>query len=379
MHHLTTVLSELSRFHGVPCVSLFLHATPADAAGQHARLNALIRDAELQLLERGLRGDEVGHLIEPIRRMMAVHGMSFPAGGSAVFSAPGYARRLVVRNPVIDGVSVDEVFRVRPLLDEPSTRFLLLALHHDHVRAHTCDATGLAPAGLRLPTRGEAIADGLIRNDDPEGKAALGCIPAGMCGDNDRTTQAYFRLIANTLRVARPAGSDQVLLAGTGRHRALFSQAADGRLAILHQQVEIDQDCVDANTFRARALKVAAAASPDALESTVTRLLRCTQPGLIQDEAARIVEDSAAGCIDVLLIARGSHAWGTPWRGGQVRIRHGERQPGDVDHLDRAAVEVIRHGGVAYQVGARRLAPGQRAVALLRWPSDRYAAVGAEG
>src|SRR4051794_14532511 len=122
-----------------PCVSLFMpmHVTDRDATEDPIRLRELADEAEKKLVDRGLRRDEAGKLLTPMRDLLQdIPAWQHRGRSLAFFAAQGFARSFHVAGKLPASVEVNDHFCVLPLLPlvTDEERFFVLALSQNAVR-----------------------------------------------------------------------------------------------------------------------------------------------------------------------------------------------------------------------------------------------------
>jgi hypothetical protein len=85
-------------------------------------------------------------------------------------------------------------------------------------------------------------------------------------------------------------------------------------------------------------------------------------------DIGKILTAARSGQVGKLLVARGERLWGRLESGGDVVVCRDERDVDDVDLLDVASAETLRHGGSVYAVPGDRVPGGGPVVAILRYP-----------
>ncbi len=372
--------SELAGAVGDHLVSIYLptHQAGAEKAQDSIRLKNLVSTAAAELVAVGRHTAEVDELLADVTALQNDALFWAHLGrGLAVLVAPGRTRIHRLADPVEELVVVADRFHLRPLLvSAESTRpFAVLALSENRVRLLRGDRFGLEEQPLGdLPA---SMADAL-RFDDREpqlhshsaGRVGAGRVAAAMHGQgghkdaHDADVARFLKAIDAGMSQAIADRSTPLVLAGVDtivahfRHLTGYPRVVDGS--------------VSGNADRRSPGQLHEAAWP--LVDAVLATDRDRAMATVRERRAPIVDDLAETLLAAnqrrvrhLFVAAGVQQWGSfDPNTQQVEVR-AEREPGDHDLLDIAAVDTFGHGGNVYVVDANDI-PGDSAfTAVLRF------------
>jgi Bacterial archaeo-eukaryotic release factor family 7 len=360
-------------------VSIFLPThEPGSEQQDPIRLRNLLREAEGRLATAGLRHPQAKDLLAPGMELAGDPSFwwDIPVGGLALFLAGDGGRHLRLPYHPRELVVVGPRFHVKPLLPLlcGDGRFYLLALSQRRVRLFEGDREGLRELALRDVPADLAEA---MRFDDrheqlqlhqtgparPAGRPAATFHGHGVGPDDakDRILR-YFREVDHGVQRALGNNTAPLVLAAVDYLRPLY-RAASTYPHLLAQGVSGNPDHLDPHTLHRQAWTVVGDRFGSGQRAAAARYRALEHQDLATQDLDRIVPAATAGQVEALLVPLDSERWGTTNPVTGAAQLHREPRPGDVDLLDLAAVETLRHGGTAYP-----LEPGQtRPAAILRY------------
>jgi hypothetical protein len=378
-------LESLVRLEGSPCVSIFLPLAgggPATAHEDQVRYRNLLRAAELELLERGWSREAADDFLAPAAALLAEkRPWDGPAGGLAVFLAPGFLRPARVELALAERCEVGERFVVRPLLPltDRVDRFYVLAASLASLRL--IEATPEGARTLELPgvphSFREAMGELAYHSDvsaHTSSPGALGRRSAIFHGHGDADEEHfkddvfnYFRRALEAIESVIPEPGAPVVLAAVERHLPALRRAGR-RLRFLDEALignpELDSDAELAR----RARELVDGEVSRRIDRELVRWVDARDGGRTELEVERIVVAADQGRVDTLFVGAEAKRWGSYERDlGRVAVHEG-REPGDLDLLDLAASRTLATGGDVHQLPLGTLPEGRAALALLRWP-----------
>jgi hypothetical protein len=377
-------LLELADRESGVAVSIFLPTQGVVGPDQRqdgTQLRNLLRLAEHQLGAKGVGGRLAGRLLAPAAELAGQPAFRWaPHGGLALFLADGVSRRLELPYQPRELLMVGRRFHVKPLLPLLSGdgRFYLLALSQGQVRLWEGDRSGLRAVGLPgVP----ASLDEAMRLDDRQeqlqlhetGPARPGSRPAavfhghGVGADDakDRILR-FFREVDRGVRAAVKDPNAPLLLAAVDYLVPIY-RAASTHPHVLESSLGCNPDRLDAATLHRRAWAVVGDAFGRQQRLAAARWRELAGTGLAVSDLSQVVMAAAAGRVETLLVPMHTETWGVADPAGGIVEVHQRARPGDVDLLDLAMVETVRHHGDAYPLDGSGLRDGGQPAALLRY------------
>ncbi|UCF19000.1 MAG: hypothetical protein JSU87_13860 [Gemmatimonadota bacterium] len=364
------------------CVSLYMptHRAGAETQQDPIRLKNLLRQAEERLTEGGLRRAEAEKILAAAHRTLgdAVF-WQHQNDGLAVFASPVTFRRYRVPFKFTELVVVTDRFHIKPLLPLLSGdgRFWILALSQKLVRL--LQGTRFSVSELNPESMPTSLAEALgseERERQLQFHVAAGGAPIFHGHGGGGTDEAvhkkdllrYFKQIDKGLHDLLCVERVPLVLAGVDYLLPIYREASTcGEL--VEEGIAGNPDGLSAADLHAAAWEILEPHFSREQERAAAQYRELAGTERAASDLQRIVPAAHAGRVDSLFVAVGVQQWGSfrP-EAGDVSL-HDERQPGDQDLLDLAAVETLAHSGNVYAVNRERVpsANGSAIAAVFRY------------
>ena len=138
------------------------------------------------------------------------------------------------------------------------------------------------------------------------------------------------------------------------------------------QGIEGNPDRWSERDLRERAWTLVQPSFQESLRRALARYRQLAGTGETTHELADIVATAVAGHVEVLLIARDRECWGRYDPQTRFLELREPPRPGDEDLLNRAGIQMLRHGGRVHTVAAPDMPEDVPAAAILRQPSTNW-------
>lgn len=374
---ITSPLGDLLDSTQGPCVSVYVpvEARTAKPTQNVTRIENLLRDAAARLAAHDPDVDATA-LLAPAYDAIARPFWRGGARGLALFAAPGFFRSAVLPYPVDERIVIGADFYVRPLLalvQEP-TCFYVLALSLAGARLVVSGSDGTHRVELGEDTGFDALMGyreydaGLQTHMSGApgnlGKRGSATVHGHGGADEERLhddLQHYFRRLGERVEPLLEARVPLVL-AAVERHIPLY-RAVTRYPTVIEGFIAGNPETLSDDELAERARPLVTAWQR---ERAVRRAVDLGRRGHLSDRLEDIVNASADGRVDTLLVADGVEEWGTfDVQRREVEI-HLRPEPGDEDLVHRAALETLRRGGHVVALPADLL-DGLAARAALRY------------
>jgi hypothetical protein len=367
-----------------PCVSIFLPTHRGGAEADPIRWRGLLDEAQRRLTAVGLRAAEAGELLAPGRSVLEDPLFWKHQGdGLAAFLAAGFLR--LYRLPfAFDELAIASAgFHVRPLLPllAGDGRFYVLALSSNGVRlvqgthygAGEIDLKGV-PQGLAEALQTHDVDEPLTFHTRPTGGGGWGAIFHGHgVGIDDAKDDLlrYFQQIDRGLHGLLREERAPLLLAAVDYLQPLYRKA-NSYPHLLEQGIEGNPDRLSARELHDRAWPLVRPLFEQAQQRAAAQYRQLAGTGHASGDLEAVVAAAHAGRVETLFVALGRQVWGLfDPSAGRVE-RHDQASPGDVDLLDFAAAQTLKHGRTVYAVEPRQVPSGADVAAIFCLPLPKH-------
>lgn len=361
----------------MPLVSLYLQTSPQpDRLQQNEiRLKTLLRGAREQLQQLGVAAERIDALDKGIWETAEQwRDGSGLLAGLALFAEGEDVQTIPLPYEVEDLALVGSRFHLKPLIrglefDRP---FSLLALSQNQVSLFSGDAISLQELDLSAKVP-KSLQD--VKGHQPAGKTlhyhagARAMEVAKFHGhgagkdDIGPEIESFLDELDSALKPLFELSGDPVVLAGVESLLATYRSVSRCE-TLLEKQIEGNVKDLSEQQLHARAWPLIA---ESVAEEKLARFRGLVDSGA-RDPVARKLPDvlraAADGRVETVFVASDVMRWGSVDDSDRSVSIHEEYSPGDLDLLDRAAVESHVNGGKA-QVITRDAFPGE-SVALAR-------------
>ncbi len=275
-------------------------------------------------------------------------------------------------------VVVTDRFHVKPLLPLLSGdgRFYILALSQKQVRLlqgsrHSVSEVNLqnVPTSLADALSGEERERQLQFHTTARGGSAIfhGHGSAGDESEHKKDLLRYFKQIDRGLQDLVCAERIPLVLAGVDYLLPIYREA-NTCAQLVDEGIVGNPDGLLAQELHDRAWAILEPHFARAQERAATKYRELVGTGKASADSRKIVPAAYEGRVDSLFVAVGVQQWGAFEAGAREVVLHEDRQPGDQDLLDLAAVQTLMHAGDVYAVGPDQVPDAQSpAAAVFRY------------
>lgn len=360
-----------------PCVSIFVptHRGGPEVKQGPIRLKNLLKEADKELSAKGMRAAQIAELLEPAQKLCENAGFwRYQSDGLALFRSP--EKFLYFRLPLRfdDLLVVTDRFHVKPVmrLFTEDGRFYVLSLSKHEVRLFQCTRYGARE--VDLPPETPRSLDQMVQTAGIERQTQVHSAGAtvkfhghgGRADDDKEEVREFFRAIDKGVR--------EVLR----DERAPLVLAAVEYLFPLYRTVNDYQHLLDegvtGNPEGRRPEELQADAWP--VVEPHLKKTRVDAAGRYEDLAgatrssndlAIVVPAAVQGRVESLFVAVGKQVWGAFQPETQEVTIHEQRQNGDTDLLDLAAINTFLQGGAVYAIEPAEVPGGKLLAAVFRY------------
>lgn len=374
-------LKELIEVHDGPCVSIYLptHRTGVSTRQASIRLKNLLGDSEKQLVELGLRSPAAREMLA-LPQNLVNDGLFWEhqSDGLAIFIAPGIFRRYRLPIRFDELLVVTDRFHVKPLLPlfVGDGRFYVLAISQNMVKL--LQGSRYSASQVDLEGVPESLADAL-RFDDPESqlqfytRATQGVAGPGHAagfhghgaGKDDQKDNIlrYFRMVDAGMNELLEGDRSPLVLACVEYLIPIYRKA-NNYPHLMEEGVTGNPEELNVQDLHRSAWEVVEPHfRQDQLEA-LERFSSLRGSGQVSEQMGEIVKAAYHRRVDTLFVELGKQLWGRFYPEKDAVHVHPQKQAGDEDLYDLAAVHTLINGGVVYSAEQGEN-PGSEAIAAI--------------
>lgn len=375
-------LKSLSEMRPGLCVSGFLptHRVGREILQDPIRLKNLLRQAEASLIAKGVRRSRARELLLPAEQFVQRKSFwSYQADGLALFLSSGFFRYFRLPLQFQEMVVVTDRFHIRPLLPLflSDGQFFVLSLSQKKVRLFEgtryrlseLDLEGV-PRSLHDVLKYDQVEQHLqahTRTGGPLGKrAAIFHGQGGGEEDAKKKLGEFFHQVDKGLQVLLGDRQLPLVLAAVDYLIPLYREAGNCK-CLLHEAVVGNPDALSPTELHGAAWSIARKHFEAALVRARDKYREAAGTPKASSRIEEILPAAFQGRVDCLFVPVGEQRWGSFDPKENSLAEHKERETGDEDLLDLAAVETVLHSGQVYGLPPGEVPDGSPLAALFRY------------
>jgi hypothetical protein len=350
---------------GGPCITIVTHIpNPFEL---HTRLKNAVARVEKQLKDMRMESMVIESLLTPIRELTrTVETVGLWSNALILFRSPGVFRYFLLRRQAPEMESVEERFRIRPLLSALTReqRFHLLGLSRQHIRLFRCtphrEEKVSIQAGIPRDMRvwlNTRQPDHLTENRS-SGGPSVGSMKGVLFGTNtdrereDEYLSHFFEDVDKGVNALLQHDPTRLLLAGVEYEVAIYRRVS-AYPRLFGNAVPGSPDGLPDHELHRRAMDVVMQEPSEILEKALADFERFRDTTRVTSDATEVMKAASQGRVADLLF-REDATLAEP------------RDPGS-DLLDAAALETVQHYGQAFALEGKDMPIQRELVALLRF------------
>lgn len=359
-----------------PCVSIYMptHRAGAETQQDPIRLKNLLRQAEDNLTDGGLRGTEAQEVLKPAGHLLGDDDFwQHQSDGLALFLSGGLFKVFRLPFKFSELVVAGERFHVKPLLPLLSGdgQFYVLALSKNQVRLLQGTRHSVGEVDLEnVPT---SFAEALGREEREKqlqfhtvARQAAAIFHGHGGGAADDTTHKkdllrYFNQVDKGLHELLSGRTAPLVLAGVEYLLPIYREA-NTYPHLMGDRIVGNPEKLSPQDLHEQAWAILEPHFASAQKEAAAHYRELAGGERASNRLEEIVPAAYHGRVDSLFVGVGVQRWGRfDPDAGQVRV-HEERQSGDQDLLDLAAVQTLTHSGEVYAVAPEEVPGGNSGV-----------------
>ena len=383
-------LRTLVADHPGPCVSIYMptHRSGEGTRQDPIRFRNLLRKAEEQLIQGGLRTVDARTLLEPARELEGYSPFwRHMSDGLALFIAPDVTRTFSPPQRFEETLIVADRFYVKPLLPLLSGdgRFYILALSQNQVRL--LEGTRDGAGEVHLEELPGSLAD-VLGEVDREKQLQFHTRTSGRAGGRDamffgtgagegqarEDLLRYFRQIDAGLRSLWQNERVPLVLAGVDYLLPLYQEVSRYPL-LLKTGIPGNPEELSAQELHKRAWEIVEPYFRSEQQAAWGHFMQLRDTAQASQEIEEIVPAAYHGRVESLFVALGEQVWGSyDPSTDQVRLEApaesgagSEAGAGVEDLLQFASMYTLANGGSVYTAMQEQKEAGWHLAAVLRY------------
>ncbi len=383
-------LRELLNACNGTCLSLYMptYKKGKDSEQNHIRLKNLLAEAERQLDEGGMRPREQERFLRPVYDYLNDPAMwRFQDEGLAIFLTQGDVFRIFqVPIPFEEIALVNDRFHFKPLfpLFSGNGLFYVLALTLARPRLFACSHFTIRE--LEIPDAPKGIEDTLkydvreshlqFHNEQGTTVQSRGSLMFHGHGGGNQSEKSdierYCRDVDHALHGVIHGKNDPLLIAGVEPAVTIYRET-NTYPHLSEEKISVNPEVLSLPELNRRAWDLMEGRFREKQESRFKRYrqMRTDEKktgNKYANEVPEVVRLANNGRVDTLFVVVDKHVWGRFDPDSlKTELHEPNRQEGDEDLLDTAALQTILHGGEVYAVQQDQMPDRAETCAILRF------------
>lgn len=357
-----------------PSISIYLptHEKGEQVQQDPIRLKNLLKQAEKELSEREMKQNEIDQLLEEPRKLLE-QGLFWQHSerGLALFINPDYFEYFRVPLEFKERVMVDDHFLITPLLPMISLEgtFCILVLSQKNIRLLRGTRESVEELPLtETPTSMEEFQKYDVHEKSLSSASGAGGTKSmfhgwGDAGLEDKAVENYLKRVENEVTSILRKQRDPLILAGIDEAVAVYRKV-NHYDRLMEEAVIGNQDTKNNDEIRDAGWGIIENHFLKDMYDDMEKYGNLTGSDKQSDNISKIVEGAYYGKVESLFIPIGEHSWGYYDESRDVVHLSAERENGQHDLLNIAAIKTLSQGGNVYALRKEEM-PSQAPVAAV--------------
>jgi len=372
---------DLAASHIEPCLSIYTSecSGPDGANRCLSRISKLLRTAEPKLRNMSMTIEDAENILASNWHTVGEGEPRHPVPqGLAIFLSKDYFGYCWFPARVANRVDIARQFFLRPVLPFLPTddRFFVLALSQKHVRLFEGSRQGMHERILRdIPAnlRDDLEALHMERHyqmhtaSSPPTRQKGAVFHGAKLEHKDRLIH-FFRDVDRGVAASLKAQRAPLIVASVDYLFPIYREA-NTYPHLLDETIDGNPDLRSADTLYEAAWKIFEEQSLKAAARAFSLFKEHIDTPLTSRNLREVLTAAQSGWVRFLFIPPSGEEWGSLVSPDVVHL-HANREPGDEDLLNLAAILTIRHGGHVHVVPSEQLPQGARIAATFRFGSS---------
>lgn len=359
-----------------PSISIFMptYRASAEVLQNPIRFKNLLRQAEADLQNRGLRSTEINNLLSSARNLDHLDFWEHQNEGLALFLAPNFLRYYRLPMTFNEMVVVNDRFHLKPIMPflVGDGEFYILSLSQNGLRfleasrynVQEVEVEGMPKSLDEALQYDETAKDGQFRLGTTAGNmathhagSAQGTYHAGTFhgqGSPDRDKHQrdilqFFHQVDHAVHQHLRSKQAPLVLVGVDYLLPLYREA-NNYPHLLEEGITENAKTLTPEEIHGQVLPLVEPYFEHDREEAIAHYHELTNTGRTSTDLKEAVSGAYFGRIEQLFVAVGVQQWGIFDADSNELLVHNEAEPGDEDLLNTAAIQTLLNGGTVYAV-----------------------------
>ena len=377
-------LRELAQHSQDPSISIFMQTYRAGRETQQGpvRLRNLLREAENQLQQRGMRPPDMAAILQPAQELAEdALFWQHQQDGLALYLAAGDFHTYRLPYAVDEQLVIDSTYYFKPVLPffTNNGRYYILAISQDQVRLF--EGTRYSVQQMDLPQGTPGSLEEALQFDDQEKQlqfhtgTAQGGMRAGMFhghGQGDEVQkeriERYLNLVDAGLKPWYNRLQAPFVLAGVDYLLPIYRKVSEYK-NVLPEGVTGNPENLRAEELQAQVWPLVEPYFRQELETVIEQYHQLAGSGKAAHDLTEVVPAAYFGRVDSMIVAVDVQVWGEFDAATGVLKRHAaeKQSESDIALLDAAAMQTLLNGGGVYGLPLAEMPADSPVAAVFRY------------
>ena len=350
-------IKELAQQSASPSISIFLptHRAGRETQQDPIRLKNLLRDAEKQLLDGGMRPREANSLLQSAQALLDdVNFWNHQHDGLAVFMAADDFHYYPLPFSVKELLVIAQSYYVKPVLPlfTNNGHYYILAISQNEVRLF--DGTRYGVSQIALPDGIPANMEEALRLDDPQKTLQMhpggggGMFHGQGPGDEQQKVwiEQYLNLVDASLKEIFREQNAPLVLAGVDYLLPMYRKVS-GYQNVMEEGITGNPEHLRPEELQEQAWRIVETYFQQETKKTVEQYQQLAGTDKATDNVEEIVAAAFNGRVDKLIVSVEHQIWGAfnPKDGKVTRSSNGQSKKHNLALLDFTAMNTLQNGG----------------------------------
>ncbi|HKZ43584.1 MAG TPA: hypothetical protein VJZ78_00940 [Anaerolineales bacterium] len=372
-------IKELAQQKADPCISIFLptHRAGLETQQDAIRFRNLLRNAEKQLLNSGMKPREASALVQPAQKLSADSFFwNHQQDGLAVFIAADDFHYYLLPLPVDELLIISHTYYVKPILPlfTKNGHYFILAISQNEVRLFEGTRYGVGqialPDGITENMKETLRLDESQENLQMHSDGGGGTFHGQGAGDEEQKIwiEQYLNLVDTSLKEILREQNAPLVLAGVDYLLPIFRKVSDYK-NIMEEGITGNPDRLRPEELQEKAWQIVETYFQKETKEILEEFQKLADTNIATDDIERIVTAAFNGRVEKLILSIENQIWGSfdPIDGKVILSINGQSKTNNLALLDFTALNTLKNGGVVCALSQDEMPTESPVAAVFRY------------